>query len=285
MTKSCGPQVAAWLGAALVQAGMEEGLLAQAADALAEAARQADPGTAAHQYTSGGSEQVPSMSTNVPVAKDTHQYSLPLPATHTDALLQAMNLLSLAAIEWLLPSLLATSGKTGSACSAQHLKHLFTLQLHSARLSWTLAGPSEAQRAALQLLTEPACACLASCSECQRSTAAHTLLPSLAGCAEHVGGSIEEDFGLKVWQVCRCGWEQHLMLGVVLQPSGSCQMVGSCLCHPALGDPLPVLLQRPGHEARARSSRCTGSPCEVPGGSAAPSIARWWGPCRHSIAC
>ena len=67
-------------------------------------------------------------------------------------------------------------------------------------------------RVALQLLTEPACACLASCSERLRSTAAHTLLPSLAGCAEHVGGSIEEDFGLKVWQVCRCGWEHRLML-------------------------------------------------------------------------
>ena len=132
------------------------------------------------------------------------------------------------------------------------------------------------QRVALQLLTEPACACLASCSDRLRSTAARTLLPSLAGCAEHVGGLMEAEFGLKVWQICRCGWEHHLLLlaALVLQLSGSCSVVRSCLCHLLWGDPLHVLLQRPGHEAGDRASRCTGSPCEVPRSSAAPCIAR-----------
>ena len=115
MTKCCSMQVTAWLGAALVQAGMGEGLLAQAAEALAEAAKQADPGTAAHKATSGGSEQVASMSTNVPGAWDTQPV---WPAPDIDALLQAIQLLSLAAIERLLPRLLYASGKSGSAGSA-----------------------------------------------------------------------------------------------------------------------------------------------------------------------
>ena len=51
------------------------------------------------------------------------QSGLPLYATDINALLQAILPLSLAAIERLLPSLLATSGKSGSACSAQHRKH------------------------------------------------------------------------------------------------------------------------------------------------------------------
>ncbi len=84
------------------------------------------------------------------------------------------------------------------------------------------------QRVALQLVTEPACACLASCSNHLRITAAHTLLPSLAGCAEHTGGSMKEDFGLKVWQVCRCGWEHTLML---LPTSCSCQAAARWWAH------------------------------------------------------
>ena len=63
------------------------------------------------------------------------QSGLPIPATDINALLQATQSLSLAAIERLMPNLLNPSGKSGFACPAQYYNPCSHRSFQSARLS------------------------------------------------------------------------------------------------------------------------------------------------------